>query len=135
MVEEALGADCSFEAVRSLHENLVDLIEDNKDVPDPVTLSKGDVTRLLSECGAPEETLPVVETHFENAVGEQKTLLAANVTRTRSFEVKTPEVTVQVKPDRTDLLETRMIDGRAYLLISLEEEVTVNGIRISRPTE
>lgn len=133
MVEEALGEACSFEAVRTIHENLVDLIEENKDVPDPVTLSRGDVTRLLETAGAPEDNLPAAESHFEEAAGQQKAIPATNIAHTRRFEVKTPDVTVQVKPDRTDLLETRLIDGRPYLLISLEDEVTVNGIRLSKP--
>ena len=49
---------------------------------------------------------------------------------TRKFEVKTPNITIQVNPERTDLLETRMIDGKTYLLIEITDSVEVNGINV-----
>ena len=133
MVEEALGEECSFDAVRSINENLTEMLEENKENPEPVSLSKKDVSRLLSSCGAPEENLPVAEAHFTEAIGEKNSLMASNITALRSFEVKTPDVTVQVKPDRSDLVETRLIDGKPYLVIALTDEVSVNGIRITPP--
>jgi hypothetical protein len=38
-----------------------------------------------------------------------------------------------VKPDRTELVETRVIDGIPYLLIQLSDEVAVNGISVRMP--
>ena len=49
---------------------------------------------------------------------------------TRTFEVKTPDVIVKVKPDRTDLVETKIINGRRCLVIPLEGDVEVNGVTI-----
>ena len=40
---------------------------------------------------------------------------------------------MQVKPDRTDLVETRMIDNVPYLLITLSDSVQVNGIDVRMP--
>ena len=60
-------------------------------------------------------------------------LLASYVASTRKFEIKTPEVVVQVKPARTDLVETRMIDNVPYLLITLSDSVQVNGIDVRMP--
>ena len=36
-----------------------------------------------------------------------------------------------VAPDRADLVETRIIDGRKCLVIPMESEVELNGIRVS----
>ena len=49
---------------------------------------------------------------------------------TRRFEVKTPDVTIQVNPERSDLVETRIIDGARYILIRADEGVQVNGIDV-----
>ena len=54
-----------------------------------------------------------------------------NVMNTRTFEVKTPDVIVKVKPDRTDLVETKIINGRRCLVIPLEGDVEVNGVNIN----
>ncbi len=46
------------------------------------------------------------------------------------IQVKTPSVTVQVDPQRAELIQTRVIDGVKYILIRADEEVTVNGVHI-----
>ncbi len=38
---------------------------------------------------------------------------------------------VQVNPQRSDLIETRVIDGLKYILIRADEGVEVNGVNIS----
>ena len=49
--------------------------------------------------------------------GEKATLLASNIAETRKFNIETPDVVIKVNPDRMDLVETRMIDGRQCLVI------------------
>ena len=56
--------------------------------------------------------------------------MAANVVNRRKFEIKTPDIVIQVNPERTDLVETREIDGKKCLVIELNDEVEVNGILI-----
>jgi len=46
------------------------------------------------------------------------------------FEVKTPDVVIKVNPERTDLIETRNINGRDCLVIELSGGVVVNGITV-----
>lgn len=56
--------------------------------------------------------------------------MANNITNTRRFEIKTPDVVVHIDPERAELMETRIIDGRRCLVIPMEGEVEVNGIRV-----
>ena len=85
---------------------------------------------LLAESGAPNENLDTFDTTFETTAGEQTSLLATNVANTRKFQIKTPDVVVQVNPERTDLVETRVIDGRPCLVIAVDDHVEVNGINV-----
>ena len=73
LVKEALGDDCSYEAVQNIQDKLYELRED---------------------------------------------------------EVKTPEITVQVPVERTDLVETKLVNGRKCLVIALDGSVEVNGIPV-----
>ena len=43
--------------------------------------------------------------HFEEMAGANTSLQATNIMNTRKYEVKTPDVTIQVSPDRPDLVE------------------------------
>lgn len=130
VVEEALGEECSFEKVRTIHDTLNTLLEEQKESPEPVELDRGDMRRLLSRSGAKEETLQDFEKQFDNAAGERASLMVSNIANTRNFEVKTPDVTISVKPERSDLVETKYIDGKKYLMVEITDSVEVNGIRI-----
>ena len=49
---------------------------------------------------------------------------------TNKFELKTPDVVIKVNPARTDLVETRVIDGVRYVLVRADGGVEVNGIDV-----
>ncbi len=49
LVEETLGDDCDYNTVISIHEKLNELIEAQKDEPEPVVLTKPEVKRLLED--------------------------------------------------------------------------------------
>jgi hypothetical protein len=71
--------------------------------------------------------------HYDVSVGSagaDPELRVSNVYSARSFDVKTPDVTIKVKPDRTDLIDEGEVDGRPCLLIELNGEVEVNGINV-----
>ena len=40
LIEDTLGTDCSFDAVKNIHDSLYDIIEEKKEEPDPVLLIK-----------------------------------------------------------------------------------------------
>lgn len=128
MIEDTLDEECTFEVVRNLHEKLHELVEERKDEPEPVTLDKAEVKHLLAASGVQQEKLQELEEHFEETAGEKSSFLAANVMNARKFEIKTPDVVIQVNPERSDLVETRMIDGRQCLVIAVDDRVEVNGI-------
>ena len=130
IVEETLGDACDYEVVKNIHEKLNEMIEEKKDEPDPVVLDRAEVKRLLEYSGVEEEKLSSFEEKYEEAAGTDTCFVASNVANTRQFEIKTPDVVVKVSPDRMDLVETKVINGRKCLVISLDNCVEVNGITV-----
>ena len=68
--------------------------------------------------------------NFEENAGEKASLLASNIAETRKFNIETPDVVIRVNPDRADLVETRIIDGRQCLVIPVDDHIEVNGISV-----
>ncbi len=130
VVTESLGEACSYEVVKNIHENLQDMIEEHKEDPEPLELSKPDVKRLLEHSGVPEDKVEVFDETYENTIGEKQSLMATNITNTRKFQVATPDVEIKVNPDRADLVETRIIDGRPCIVIAADEYIEVNGVPV-----
>ena len=135
LVTETLGEDCNYETVKNIHDNLNEVIEEHKAVSSaPVMLDKTEVKEILERSGVSDERLTDFEEHFEMAAGENGRLAAANITPSRKFEVKTPDVVIKINPDKTDLVETRLIDGKQCLVIQIDERLEVNGISVNPDT-
>ncbi len=130
LIEDTLGEDCSIEMVKDIHERFTELAQENKEAPEPVVLDKTQVKTILADSGVANEKLSEFDRHYDETAGESTSLLMNNIMETRSFEVKTPDVVIRVKPDRTNLVETRQIDGRECLVIALDGGVVVNGITV-----
>ena len=134
LIEETLGDDCEYEVVKNIHENLNELIEQNAENPEPLALDKAEVKYLLAKSGVEEAKLETFDEQFDAAAGENTSLLAANVANTKKFEIKTPDITIQVNPECADLVETRIIDGRKCLVIAVDDRVEINGISVRTAT-
>jgi len=130
IVMETLGDECEFNAVKNLHEKMGELIQEHKEELAPLVLDKNEVKTLIASSGVSNDKMEEFDTKYEKTAGSDTPLFANNVYNTRSFDVKTPDVTIKVKPDRTDLIENKIIDGRPYLVIALNGEIEVNGIAV-----
>ncbi|MGI6009997.1 MAG: DUF4317 domain-containing protein [Ruminococcus sp.] len=131
IIEDSLGEDCGYEVVKNLHENLNEMAEINKDNPEPLTLSKHDVRCILEDSGIPDEKIQIFEKEFDDTVPQDAPILVSNIINTRQFQIETPDVVIKVKPERMDLVETRIIDGRPCLVIPVDEHIEVNGMTVS----
>lgn len=130
LIEETLGETCDIEVVKNIHDKLTEMAEEHKDEPAPLMLDKNEVKTLFASSGVSNEKLEEFDRHYDETAGEDTSLMVNNVINTRTFEVKTPDIIIKVKPERTDLIETQTIDGRECLVIELGGSVEVNGIAI-----
>jgi hypothetical protein len=130
LIEETLGDACEYEIVRNIHDKLNEIIEEHKDFPEPLTLDKAEVKNIFTESGVKEEKLNDFNKNYEEITGDNVSLLASNLVNTKTFEVKLPDVVIKVNPERTDLVETKLVDGRQCLVIEINDHVEVNGINV-----
>ena len=130
LIEETLGQDAEYEVVKSIHENLTEMIEEHKEIPEPLMLDKHQVKNLFEKSGVVEEKLTDFDKLYDAAAGEDTSLMVNNVANTRTFEVKTPDVVVRVNPERADLVNTLFIEGKRCLVIEINDHVEVNGVTV-----
>ena len=130
IIEDTLGEDGDYETVRNIHETLNDLIEEHKDEPEPLALDVTEMKKVFEQSGVDPEKMENFDRNFEENAGEKALLLASNIAETRKFNIETPDIIIKVNPDRADLVETRMIDGRQCLVIPVDDHIEVNGINV-----
>lgn len=130
ILSDTLGNECDYGIVRQIHENLTELSEEHKEDMEPLRLSQPEVKELLEKSGVEPERLEHFDTVYKEAAGENTAILVPAITGSGKFAVKTPDVDIRVNPDRLDLVETRIIEGRRFLVIAVEDNVEVNGMSV-----
>lgn len=115
------------EIVRNANENIKDLIEQNT-YDSPVVLNKEDIKEILSKSGIEDDDLEKVDAKFEKELGNDMEFSAENIQEKRNFQVKTNDVTINVKPENAGIVKIQMVDGRKCLVIPMDDNVEINGI-------
>ena len=132
LLSDTLAEDCNLEVVQTVHEQIRNLVEERKSEKSPEipTVSKREMSAMLRECGVADKHLESFEERYDETFGATD-LKAQNIVDVKKFELRTPDVIVKVNPERSDLIQTRTIDGSRYILIRADEGVEVNGVNIS----
>lgn len=125
--------ECSLGLVQSVQGQIHDMLADHKAnrEEEPLTFTKSDVVALVRSAGISDKAAEKLETEFDTEFGENARICPANLVDTKKFVLNTPEVTIKVPPEKSDLIETKIIDGTKYILIRADGGVEVNGISIS----
>lgn len=132
MLTRCLEDDCSLDVVQSVHEELCQRIELHKEskVPEPLLINKEDVKEVLASCGVSEAHVAKFSVDYDEAFGFEAELHPKNIIDNKRLEIQTPDVIIKIAPNRSDLIETRVIGGVKYILINAEDNVEVNGVNI-----
>lgn len=137
ILTNALGDGCSLDVVQGVHDNLYQSIQMHKEskVADPLLVGKEEIGHILQECAVGEQERAKFNVAFDEAFGHEAQLHPKNIINHNKLEIKTPDVVIKVNPDRSDLVETRVIGGVKYILICADENVEVNGVNIHIKSE
>lgn len=130
LIEDTLGEDGDYETIRNIHDTLNDMIEEHKEEQEPLQLDKTDVRKVFEKSGISSEKMECFDQNYEETAGEKTSLLATNITETKKFQIETPDIVIKVNPERADLIETRVIDGRQCLVIAVDDHIEVNGVNV-----
>lgn len=130
LIEDTLREDGDYETIRNIHDTLNDMIEEHKEEPEPLQLDKTDVRKVFEKSGVSSEKMECFDQNYEETAGEKTSLLATNITETKKFQIETPDIVIKVNPERADLIETRVIDGRQCLVIAVDDHIEVNGVNV-----
>ena len=127
----ALENECSYEVVQTVNEQLRERIELHKaeKKPEVLTLSTREVEGILRHGGVSEPKIEAFAKSVQEEFGKDAALLPANLVDGK-FEIVTPEVKITMSPEYSYMVETKVIDGRKYILIPADEGMEVNGVAV-----
>ena len=134
---QSLEETCSVGVARSVHERLAERIAQHKESkdPEPLTVTAQDVGGILLDCGVPQERVEAFREGCDQRFGAGTVLNPVNLIDAGKFEIRTAQAAVSMDPECSYLVETRVIDGRKYILIPVEEDVEGNGLPVQFAAE
>ncbi len=131
-LRETISDECNFEVVRSVHEQISEMIEDHKAIKEetPLTLQKKTLKNILVSSGVNEDHIESFDKKYDEVFGEETEIRPQNIVDVKKFNLETPDVLIKVNPERRDLVSTQIINGTKYILVRAAEGVEVNGVDI-----
>ena len=132
LVEEILQEDCTFENVRLLQEELSELQNKENEEEREQSLPKNQVKALLEKAGATEEQLLNFSSLYDEELGEKNESLFLENLADSTLRLDSDNVHLRIKNEVSAILESRIIDGKEYLLLPISDNLECNGISIRR---
>jgi len=132
LLTTSLDHECSLGVVQNVHDEIYQSIQIHKEsrAVEPLMISKDQVKSTLAKSGISESKIAKFSVDYDEAFGLDAQLHPRNIIDNKRIEITTPDVSIRVNPERSDLVETRVIDGVKYILICADENVEVNGVSI-----
>ena len=132
LVEEILQEDCTFENVRLLQEALSELQNKENEEEREQSLPKNQVKALLEKAGATEEQLLNFSSLYDEELGEKNESLFLENLADSTLRLDSDNVHLRIKNEVSAILESRIIDGKEYLLLPISDNLECNSISIRR---
>ena len=132
LAEEILQEDCTFENVRLLQEELAELQNKENEEEREQSLPKNQVKALLEKAGATEEQLLNFSSLYDEELGEKNESLFLENLADSTLRLDSDNVHLRIKNEVSAILESRIIDGKEYLLLPISDNLECNGISIRR---
>ncbi len=132
LLEETLEDECSIGVIQTVHDTVCSMIEERKadKTAQPLSITKSDVKTMLESCGVSEAKQTAFEEKYDQSFGSFAELPAVNMVTPSRFQVETASVSIKVDPAHSDLVQTRIIDGKCYIMVLADDNVRVNGVSV-----
>lgn len=129
ILDKAVGEELNLNVIASVNEKITDYAKTFASEPEPPVVSDIFMRDVLLDSGVSQEKAEAAQKLYqENTEGNY--FIASNLTDSKTT-LSSNGVTVSISGDATDKVMTKEIDGKRFLMISLDDpEVTVNGFQM-----
>lgn len=137
VVSETLGEEISLNEVIAINDNVRVMLRDHSDDPEPYLMDKKEIRKVFERSGIDNEVMDDYDWKYDESVKDMSEdedmvplVQASNLPGIKKLDIRTPDIVIKVNPERSDLIETRLIDGKECLVITVDDRVEINGMRV-----
>lgn len=133
LLTDATDGENNLEILKNIQDEVGEIIAERKERKDyePLSFSRDDICDILRSADVTDERIEGFKESYNESFGEKTRLNPKNLVETKRFELSNADISIKINPERSELVETRVIDGVKYILIRADEEIEVNGVPIN----
>ena len=123
----------NLEIIKNIQDEIGGMITEHKESRErePLAVSRDDICDILRSADMSDEKIETFKAGFDESFGEKARLNPQNLVETKRLELTGADISIKINPERSELVETHVIDGVKYILIRADEEIEVNGVPIN----
>ncbi len=125
-IRDGLGSECTFDNVKAIHEKLNEMSDEMEYNPEINNLAKKDILRIISSSDISMQA----EDSLEEVIEDNAEVKASNIINNK-FVIKTEDAVISINSNRAHIATTKNIDGIPCLVIEINGECSVNGIKVN----
>ena len=126
-----LENNIDYDTINSIHNKIRNIIKVNENEEETPSLSKKELSNILKTSGIKENDIEAFNSYYDEELGEKTNLKAVNLVDANKVNISSPDVTVTVKANKSNNVEATVKNGKKCLIITLDENVEVNGIDVN----
>lgn len=139
VVSETLGEEAALSGVLAIHDNVRMMIRDHSEDEEPYLMDKKEIRKIFEKSGIDSGIMEDFDWKYDEVAKSSNdseenagapSIQATNITGVKKIDIRTPDVVIRVNPERADLIETKLIDGRECLVIAVNDRVEINGMNV-----
>lgn len=125
--------EMTFDKAKAIYSNIREREIELKDAPEENVVDKNDTARILEESGFEEEEIATFKKNFDEQIEVNGKVLLSNVFEgSNKLKIKSGKTEVSLPMEFTDYVEVRKIDGKNCIVIEINDELMVNGVKVNR---
>lgn len=125
--------EMTFDKAKAIYSNIREREIELKDEPEENVVDKNDTARILEESGFEEAEIATFKKNFDEQTEVNGKVLLSNVFEgSNKLKIKSGKTEVSLPMEFTDYVEVRKIDGKNCIVIEINDELMVNGVKVNR---
>lgn len=131
MLADVAGRELDFDTVSHVYGSLRDMVAEAEEEGTPLSMDKTRMRGLLEDAGLSQESLQHYSAVYDKTVGDNE-LKAVNLMDPEKLTVKMKDISVTVRGDAAWKVKTRLVDGKRFLMIQIDDGLEVNGMDVNQ---
>lgn len=123
--------ELSLDLISHVQGSIRDFVNESSEENELETISRTQMKNLLAQSGLSDGKLNQFNAAYDDAIGQDE-LKAVNVLDANRMDIKVSDVSITVKGDAFYKVKTKMIDGRQYVCIEVDDLIQVNGMEVTK---